>query len=498
MVTGIGTRSALAVQSLVDMRRQLDDLQRQLGTGKRSTTYAGLGLDRGLTVGLRAQISAMTGYGKSMQTIGLRLDFAMPALTRIGEIAQEVKIQAQQPAAIKPSGRTLAQESALLQLDEMLEMLNTRASDRYIFGGRAVDAPPVATLDHVLDGDGARAGLKQLIQERTAADRGADGLGRLVIPAAAGTVVSVSEDVAGSPFGLKLVSASTTLTGAVVAGPAGAPPAVTVTLGAMNPNAGEVVRVTLALPDGTEETVTLTASTSATAPGEFSIGADSNATAANLQAALHAAVLEIGDTELAAASALAASDNFFNIDVGVPPQRVDGPPFDTAVALIAGTPANTVTWYTGEMGTDPARGSAIGRIDDSMTVRYGMRANEQALRWAVQHVAAFAAVTFPSSGASDAAEYAALAERVTRGLAYPAGVQRIEDIAAELANVQVTMQNTKERHVQMNHTLGGLLDSVEGVPTEQVAAEILALQTRLQASLQTTSMMYQISLVNYL
>ena len=33
---------------------------------------------------------------------------------------------------------------------------------------------------------------------------------------------------------------------------------------------------------------------------------------------------------------------------------------------------------------------------------------------------------------------------------------------------------------------------------EQVGAEILALQTRMQASMQTTAMLFQTSLVNYL
>jgi hypothetical protein len=43
-----------------------------------------------------------------------------------------------------------------------------------------------------------------------------------------------------------------------------------------------------------------------------------------------------------------------------------------------------------------------------------------------------------------------------------------------------------------------MMQKIEGVSTEQVASEILALQTRLQASLQTTSLLYQTSLVNYL
>ena len=55
-LTGIGGSSALSLQAIADMRNQLDDLQRQLGTGKKSDSYAGLGLDRGLTVGLRSQL----------------------------------------------------------------------------------------------------------------------------------------------------------------------------------------------------------------------------------------------------------------------------------------------------------------------------------------------------------------------------------------------------------------------------------------------------------
>ena len=43
-----------------------------------------------------------------------------------------------------------------------------------------------------------------------------------------------------------------------------------------------------------------------------------------------------------------------------------------------------------------------------------------------------------------------------------------------------------------------MLQQIEGVPTEQVAAQILALQTQLQASLQTTALLFKTSLVNYL
>ena len=54
------------------MRTQLGDLQRQLGTGKKSTTYAGLGIDRGLAVGLRSRLSAMASYGETVTQVGVR------------------------------------------------------------------------------------------------------------------------------------------------------------------------------------------------------------------------------------------------------------------------------------------------------------------------------------------------------------------------------------------------------------------------------------------
>jgi hypothetical protein len=43
-----------------------------------------------------------------------------------------------------------------------------------------------------------------------------------------------------------------------------------------------------------------------------------------------------------------------------------------------------------------------------------------------------------------------------------------------------------------------MLQQIEGVSNEDVAAKIMALQTRLQASLQTTSLLYKTSLVDYL
>ncbi len=271
-VSGIGSGSSRMIQSLLTMRAQLDDLQRQLGTGKRADTYAGLGVDRGLSVGLRAHLSAVGDYGDTITTVNVRLDLAQSSLSRLSDISGEIGGVIN--GSTSDDGRTTAQIAAMNALGEALGLLNTQAGDRYIFSGLASDQPAVASIEEILDGDGARAGLKQIIAERNQADLGASGLGRLVVSSPTATAVQVAED-AVSPFGFKLAGISSTIPGATLSGPAGAPAAASVDLGAVNPAAGETVRFSFTLPDGSSETLTLTATASATpGPGEFALGAN--------------------------------------------------------------------------------------------------------------------------------------------------------------------------------------------------------------------------------
>ena len=75
---------------------------------------------------------------------------------------------------------------------------------------------------------------------------------------------------------------------------------------------------------------------------------------------------------------------------------------------------------------------------------------------------------------------------------------RLADIEAELAGTQTTMASVKDRHAQTSATLGDMLQQISGVSNEEVGAQILTLQTRMQASMQTTAMMYQLSLTKFI
>jgi flagellar hook-associated protein 3 FlgL len=620
-VSSINYGSSVLGQSVQNINNQLTNLSTELSTGVKSQTYAGMGVNEGFAIAARAQLSNISAFTTTMTNVNTIISAANTGLQSLSQTAKSVQSSAAAtPQNLGSSGQTIAQQNAQSQLSSIVGILNTQVGDRYIFSGSAINTPAVASADDIMNGAAAKAGLKQVISERQQADLGISGLGRLVITSPTPTSVKVAEDVAGSPFGFKLSSVTSSLTGATVSGPAGSPAAVSVDLGATNPNPGDQVSFTFNLPDGTTESVQLTATNTTPPPtGSFAIGATSTATAANLNAALNSSISTLANTALVAASAVAAGDNFFNTDgtaAGIvvnnkaaapapitgatllsgaaatdslaanfaagdtitvngkqisfvaagatgnqlnvtdsvqtllskidaitgtstpstisggvitlhtdaaaslsvtssnaaafaalgfggtvtatqPPLRVGGSPLGSATTLVNGS-ANTVAWYTGNSGPGPARASSTVRIDQSQTVQFGAQANEQAIRSAIQSIAVFAAVTVSPSGINSAAESAALSSRTVNNLTPQAGQQTFQDIQTDLANAQSTMKDATARQTQTQTALQNMVDQTEGISQNQVASEILALQTSLQASYQTTAMLAQLSLTKFL
>lgn len=496
-ITGPGSITAANLLAQTNLTNQLDALSTELGTGQAAQTYSGLGSQAGVAVSLGQQLSAINGYSSAATTVGTTLTVAQSVLSQLdsSRTTMQQNVIQQGAFSLNGSGQTVVQTQAATQLDQILSLLNTQVGDNYMFSGSATNQASVASTSDILNGTGTQAGLTQVINERLQSDQGANGLGRLVIPAPSGSTVSIGEDAAGSPFGFKLAGVSSSLTGATVTGPAGSPASISVALGS-NPNAGDTIKLSLTLPDGSSQTISLQATT-ASPPGanQFTIGATPAQTATNLQTALTGAVGTLDQTALPAASAMAAANNFFNSD---PPQRVSGPPFDSATSLVNGTTSNTVFWYTGENGSTPARQTATAEVGPSMSISYGMRANEQAISSLVANVAVLAATTYSASDPNAAASYQALSQKVTANLDEPSGTQSIASIEADLAGAQTTVSNAAKINTATQSTLQNMLQSIEGVNQTQVGEQILNLQNTLSASLSLTARLAQLSLVNYL
>ena len=624
-ISSINFASSLLGQSVRNISNQLSDLSTQLSSGLKAPDYAGMGVNEGFAIAARAQLSNITAFTDTMSNVNTVISAANTALQSLSTLTGEVLQGATaSPQDLTATGQTVGQQTALSQLSAIVGMLNTQVGDRFIFSGTAINTPSIASGDDILNGTTTQAGLKQVIAERAQADLGTNGLGRLLItppaPAGTGTATKIAEDVANSPFGLKLNAVSSSLTNATVTGPSGSPVGVSVDFAGGNPKPGDTISFTFNEPDGTTDTVQLTASnTSPPLAGSFTIGTTPAATAANFSAALTSSISKLAQTSLLAASAVEAGDNFFNTDgtaignsvnnqaappapitgatalsgaagtdslsagfavgntitvngttltfvasgatgnqlnvtdsvqtllskidaitgtstpssvhggvitlhtdnastlsvasnnagafaalgfagaatAATPPLRVPGPPFGSATSLVNGS-ANTVAWYTGNSGPGPARATSTVRVDTSQTVQFGAQANEQAIRQAVQAVATYAAVTMSPTSATSGAEAAALSGRIAANLTPQAGQQKISDIQTDLATAQNVMKDATARQAQAKTALQSLISETEGIDQNQVASEILQLQTNLQASYQTTSMLAQLSLVKFL
>ena len=497
-ISTIGINGALP-QHILDLKSRIEELQVQLGSGRRGQTFGGLGASRALSLDMRGEIARIESFMTTISMVELRLEIMNGALESAHELVNELQgAWLVAPYEVGTDGKTQIQHTAEAGLSQLVQLLNSKSLDRYLFAGRDNASPPVAPDKAILEGDGARAGLAQVVAERALADLGADGLGRLSIPAAAGATVSVSEDGAGHPFGFKLAGVSSTLSGTTVAGPTGSPPAIDVTFSSSLPNVGDEIAISLALPDGTTAEVRLTATGSATpGAGEFTIGADENATAANFETALRAETARVAAIDLRAASAVRAADQFFDFDSTTPPQRVAGPPFETATTLVDATTANTVFWYEGDL-TTPPRDSTVARVDEGYTIAYGARADEAALKNAIKQFALVAVSRFDEQVASDSLRYAASRERGLPAVAGAPGYPRISEIATGLANRHVAVQAVKDRHREALAFARGTLDAAEGVDQEEIAVQFLRLQTQLQASYETTSILARLTLANFL
>jgi len=501
---GTGAYRAAKPNSFVSSRAELDDLQRQLDTRQRATSYGDLGSDRRISLDINGKLSSIDAWlgGIQLADVNLKLlsQSAQNFATLTSETRKDASADGYQPSA---SGQSPPQIMAQEKFKQALDLLNNSVNGHYLFSGKTTDVQPTATYSQIINGDGAgKAGVKQLIDERRQADLGT-GLGRLQTPTVAGTTVTVAEEPAVHPYGFKLsgaTSSSAAITTTLTAGP---PASLAVDVAAQ-PAAGDTVRIRLDLPDGTQTEIELKAranGSEALDTDTFEIGATPADTAANLSAAITDALGKEARSELSAASAQVAAQDFFAGSATNPPKRVPGPPFASATLPPDNTGAyatSTIIWYRGDDGADPARSTASVQVDQGQTVQTGARANEEAFRIGLAQFAIMATQTFPADDTESKARYGAMTERVSERLAYGGAVQKPNEIITDFASAQLAMTSAKDRHTSTKSYLTTALEGVENVTPEEVAMQILSLQTRLQASYEVTSTLSKLSLTNYL
>jgi hypothetical protein len=96
------------------------------------------------------------------------------------------------------------------------------------------------------------------------------------------------------------------------------------------------------------------------------------------------------------------------------------------------------------------------------------------------------------------AQISALYSRVAQKLLPQTGQQTVQDIEADFAGAQTAMKSAADRQAQTKNTAETMLQSIEGISDAEVTTKMLAVQNTLNASYQTTAMLFHTSLLKYL
>ncbi len=478
------------------LKADLNTAQVQLSSGKVADTVSGLGADGLTALTLTSRLSKLSAYGDTIANAQLRVELMSTGLGQLAKLSGSLATSLSNSYDTTAIGRSAAQVSAQDGLRQAIEVLNTELGGSYLFAGRGSNGPPVAPADLLLNGDATHAGLKDVVAQRQAADTGPDGLGRLAA-SSAGTTATLSETAANLPFGLKVAGATSSGSALSTAVSMTSPARASITVGSQ-PAAGDTVTVTLGLPDGTTETVSLRAGPASGAVGTpFAIGATEADTAANIATALGTALGGLVGTTLPAASAIKAAGDFFAGTAGSPTMRVAGPPYATATSLVAGTAADTVAWYSGTTTSSP-RDTAAARIGDNQGVALGSEASEAGFRTYLASLGALAVSSFPAADPSSASRYGALASRVGTALTSAGGTDAMQAVVTDLSLSAATMDGASDRLKLTRNQLQDALSGIQDADPTETSMKLLDTQTRLQASYQTTAAIGKLSLVNYL
>lgn len=286
----------------------------------------------------------------------------------------------------------------------------------------------------------------------------ASNMGRLTSSVSGSGVTLKENSPASADYGFRIsaASATTATAGSVTAAASGNPATLAINV-ADNTTlaANDSISLTLTDPGGKTRDIKLTAVTGKAGAGQFTIGATAAETAANIEKAMTRSVTE-------------------------------------AAASAEGNPRQSVS----------------ASIEDAGRVSYGMQANESGYLRLVRSLAAMSVETYPeiSGTQTDAGvaaakgRFDAMARRQQLELSESHNAERgsIEMITNEMGMSRAALNAASQRHTSYKLQLDGLLGDVETVSKEDVAMEIMAVQTRLTASYQATAMISQLSLVNFL
>src|SRR6195952_3091952 len=112
-INSIGYGSTVLGQSVRNLNDQLTTLSSQLTTGKKATTYAGMGVNEGFAIAARAQLSNISAFTDTMTKVNTNINVTSTALQSISDIGTQIQNAAGSSSqSLNSAGQTVAQQNA--------------------------------------------------------------------------------------------------------------------------------------------------------------------------------------------------------------------------------------------------------------------------------------------------------------------------------------------------------------------------------------------------
>src|SRR3989440_10015884 len=119
-INSVGFGSTILNQSLLNLNNALTTLQSQLTTGKKSTSYAGMGANEGFAIAARSQLAGIAAFTDTMSNINTNIGIANTALQSMVDIGTTVLNSANSSMqTLNSAGQSIGQQTASSQLSSM-------------------------------------------------------------------------------------------------------------------------------------------------------------------------------------------------------------------------------------------------------------------------------------------------------------------------------------------------------------------------------------------
>jgi flagellin-like hook-associated protein FlgL len=151
MVNNVGTfaQNDLLRRRMIEIQAEVNRLQVQVSSGKKSDAYSGLGGGARLSLNLRATKATTQSFIDANVVTRTRMEQMQNVLGRIKDIASDVRattLTAISSASLPTAtGNAALKAQAQSAIKEIVQLLNTEIDGFHLFAGRITDAAPMTS-----------------------------------------------------------------------------------------------------------------------------------------------------------------------------------------------------------------------------------------------------------------------------------------------------------------------------------------------------------------